>query len=406
MTGFRLSDISFSGVLVGFYLFSVPAFSYSLELGLSQLPQVVGGVLVLYAVAFAFQRGYLMKNTAVLLYLLFTVWCFISSQFTVIFVPPVLLMTLLKVAVISASVGILINTKTDLVQCLLVYFASIFIIVYLNHDDILALRGMTESDDTERFAGTLQNANTAALYAISIIWSGIVLIMSKKQGLLMKIFVATGMILGFVLVIYSGSRKGMLGIAILTLSSSYLMFRFYGKSVLAKAVLALLAFVGIIGMAYFLYTSPFFDRMESTISEGKYDTRVYLFREAINVWNSSPRNFLIGIGLGNFIFYNTWNLYSHSTLSETLVSTGLIGFIIYFSSIFSVIWLYLKVYRKKSGVNRIIAQLMMVFLLLILLFNTFAVMITNRLFWPMISLIFAYGITLKNEDPDPVTNTV
>jgi O-antigen ligase len=193
----------------------------------------------------------------------------------------------------------------------------------------------------------------------------------------------------------------------MSLAFSYILYSYFGRSFLGKSLLTILVLSVIAVLGYMIITSPFFYRIIDTFEGGVAgDNRLYLFLESLKVWNSTPKNFLIGIGLGNFIFYNPLFLYTHSTISETLVSTGIIGFLIYFSSIASVILLFIKLRRKSQHKQKQIAELMLIFLLLILVFNAFAVMIYNRLFWPMLGIVSAYGVNLRSSDTEIRSNPI
>lgn len=118
----------------------------------------------------------------------------------------------------------------------------------------------------------------------------------------------------------------------------------------------------------------------------------------MNVWGSSLKNMIVGVGTDNYRFFNSLNDYSHSTISETLVCTGIIGFGLYFSSFFSIIAGYIKQIRFSNADTKIIIILVLIFLLSFLFFSVTAVMYDDRLFWPLLGMICSYSLAIKEKN--------
>lgn len=389
--------LSTGNLLAGIYLFSVPVFSHSESWGLSYIPQIIGFLIVVYAAYIILSKMYFYNNYALYIYFGFCIWTVFSSFFSPHQVDSFAILSLLKIALISGGISFLIQKPGDLKIILLFYFFSIFLNFILNFNDIMWLRTEGELQDDMRFAGTFENANSAATYALSVIWSGIFVLVSSRRRFLMRLFILTGIFLAGFVIIYSGSRQGILGSFVLAFGFSYLSYKRYGHNTTSRFLIIIGVIVSLSLLSYVMITSPFFSRITSifTIGESSFSLRAYLIKESLNVWSSSPRNFFLGIGYGNFHLHNYLRLYSHNTFTETLVTTGLVGFLLFFTSIGSIFVFYYKLLKTTKGKTKIEVFSVMVFLVLFLFFSLLSVMITERVFWPMIGLFYAHGMILK-----------
>ena len=388
--------ISAGSILVGIYLLSVPLFSHSREMGLSIFPRIIGGVVLAYTLFYLLHIGRIKRNSTIGIYFLFTIWCIIPYIFSGYPMNYEGMVSTIQVGLITICAAILINSEKDFIVTLLVFFSSVFFVVWLNLESLMSFGTVELGTEADRFSGTLQNPNTTALYAIAIIWSGVMLLILIKQLLLLRFIIVFGLMSAIFLVIASGSRKGLIGLGIISIAiANYLIIR-YGRSKTRKFVLVFLVGLGVAALFYLVMGSPFFYRLELMfLGEPSSIYRAYLFEEAIKVWNSSVKNLVIGVGIGNFERFNYLYTYSHSTISEALVCTGVIGFVLYFASIFAVIKVFYKGYEYNVDKSKGFFQLFLVFLLVVLFFNIFAVMFSSRMFWPLIGIISSYGLLLK-----------
>lgn len=394
---------SFGAYLIGIYLFSVPVFAYSGKLGLNVIPQIIGVFLTCYAFYDLTKVRQFPKNRALILYFLFTIWSITCYFFAEYQFETETLFTLIKVTIITLSVASLIKNQSDFYISLSIFFISVFMAVILNIKDILAISNLNEITDNERFAGTFANANTAALYCLAIIWTGFLLLFKQNQSFFFKVLILAGLTLAGLLIIYSGSRKGLLGLGLFSVGLGYFIIKMYGNTALRKIFFIIVVLAGLVTTFLLIYTSPFFYRVLTIFKhEASSDERIYLFTKAINLWSSSLKYFIFGVGVDNFQFYNELKVYSHSTISETLVCTGIVGFGLYFASLFSIFSTYLKVFRKIIYDEKISIIFVLIFLILLLFFNSTAVMLSDRLFWPMLGIISSHGIlidwTIQNEE--------
>ena len=390
---------SFGSFLVGTYLSSVPIFSYSSVMALTFIPQIIGAFLSLYAVYELLKIRVFNKNISIIFYFLFSIWSVVSFPFSEYKSQNSELLTLAKTVIITGCAAFLIRNQTEFIFSLAIFFISIFLAFWLNLEDILGFRNFNSITNEERFAGTLGSANTAALYGLAITWSGLMLLFTTKRNLIRTLLILMGLILAGIIVLYSGSRKGLIGLAFISIATVWIPIKKFGSTYFRKTLLAILLLGITCAIVIVIFRSPFSSRMQ-TMFQGDASTfnRVYLFKEAINVWLSSLKNTITGVGIGNFSFHNSLHTYSHSTVSETLVCTGIIGFGLYYIGFLSIFSSFINSLRFSKSEEKTNILLVIIFLFLILFFSLTAVMYNDRLFWPLLGIISSYGITLKKNN--------
>jgi O-antigen ligase len=386
------------GFLAGIYLFSVPILSYSETLGLFMVPQYIGFILVIYAVYDLFKSKQFTRSRFALFYVLFAICSIISYLYSEHKEQTEPILTLVKVMIITVSISQLIRNRLDYSLCLFIFFISIFIALYLNYDEILRMRSSDSFSEEERFAGSFANANTAALYCLAVFWAGFTWLFHVRDKSILKIIIIPGLLLALMVTLYSGSRKGLLGLGLLSMGVAWVTLKLFGTNHFRRALIGLSILVAMAFLFKFLYHSPFFYRLQGMFEgESSSNVRSELFRQAIAIWSGSVRNLVVGIGINNFKFYNDYFAYSHSTISETLVSTGIIGFTLYFTGFLVSFSDYYKLYKKHYAPYQIVILFNLFMLFLILFFNSTAVMFDDRLFMPLLGIISAYGLVLKRE---------
>jgi O-antigen ligase len=128
----------------------------------------------------------------------------------------------------------------------------------------------------------------------------------------------------------TASRKSFIGFLLFT--TLWLLFC-YSRAAL-KSTLSLFLVVTVVFGVYFILTSmlpgsQLVERLEAVDHAGVLDvTRTNLYREAWALFLAKP---VTGVGLGNFMVYSAYRAYSHSEYAEVLSTTGIVGFVLYFS---------------------------------------------------------------------------
>ncbi len=387
--------------MVGAYLFSVAVFSYSIDLSLNFIPQWFGILVVLYAVLDFVRTKKLNVPGEIWLYGIFVLWLIITTAIAGVLNDDDF-MTLMKVAIVTLSVTQLIKSERDFYNALFIYGTSVFLVVYLNLETLMYLRfALDWMSGLSQFDGTLANANVAAMYALSIVWLSFLLLTQSKSTNIIKFLCLSFMSTALYILYFSGSKKGMISVGLFAIFVAWLVLKRYRFSFLQLFASLLVGTSIVVSSIYYIYTSPFFYRLESMVHLRQFDSsfgsRLYLFNAAIELWLDNVKNIILGIGHNNFINYNAYGAYSHSTISEVLVSSGIIGFGFYFSSL----CLLLKnVYAqtKKTYNLPTFAPTMncLIFLIIVFFFNTTAVLYSARDLWPLIGMVGAFSMSLQS----------
>src|SRR4030042_4451692 len=262
------SKTTLGALLVGAYLFSVPAFAYSESRGLTIIPQITGALLVAYAI-FDILINSLKINIPkeIALYGLLGLWGAITFFFgsTTSEWGTLSLGTLIKVAIATLASAQLIKDEPDFLTALRIFIFSILFVYYQNMGELRYLRIADKITEMARFAGTLANANTAAIFSLTIIWASILLLLYSRKGLFRTALFFVPIAISLLIIYYSGSKKGMIGIGLFALFMTRLLY-IRAQSFYRKGLVVLVSCALLIIAAYFIYASPFFFRMEQLFS--------------------------------------------------------------------------------------------------------------------------------------------
>jgi O-antigen ligase len=386
--------MTFRGIFVGAYLFSVPVFSYSESMGLVIIPQIRGVLLVAYAIFDMLRTKSIKIPFEIQLYGLLGLWAattFIFGESTSDLRP---LGTLIKVVIVTLACAQLINDETDLFTALKIFVVSIPIVYYLNIDDLQSLSLVSQVAEDDRFAGTLTNANTAAIFSLTIIWASIFLLLLSKKSLLRKALFFIPIGFSLLIIKYSGSKKGLIGISLFVLFFARLLYIRQHASFYKKSLVILVSISLIVVTVYFIYTSPFFYRIEEILDGGSISDikRLELANEAINVWLMNWKTFFMGVGYDNFRLFSAMQTYSHSTPFELLASNGIIGFFLFVAFLALLFYKFLYLYRHALNQEfKTIFFSALIFLFLYSFFLVAAILHDSRELMPILGCLAAFG---------------
>ena len=387
--------ITLRACVVGVYLFSVPAFAYSGPLGLTFIPQITGALLLAYAIIDGLSSLRITIPKEIGLYGLFGLYAVITFYFGADMDADRILKlgTLIKVVIATLASAQLIKDEDDLITALQIFVFSILFVFYLNMEELQYLRIAGRITEADRFAGTLANANTAAIFSLTIIWASIFLLLRSKKGFLRTLFlIPIG--LSSLIIYYSGSKAGLLGIGLFVFFVARLMYIRQHSSFYKKILVIMISVLLIILVGYFIYMSPFFSRMEQLVyMASTSDTERYdLALEAINVWLMNGKTFLIGVGYDNFRSFSYLQTYSHNTPLELLASNGIIGLFLFMGFFFLLFRRFLFLYRQIfSQELRSILFSVLIFLSIFSFFMISAVLQDSRELMPILGCLAAFG---------------
>ena len=185
------------------------------------------------------------------------------------------------------------------------------------------------------------NANT--LGNMCFICAGLSLLIFKKikYG---SILMISSVCISLYVAILSGSKKAFF--IILVFNLLMLMFKlkyFIMKKTRKSIVVIVLTFVllGCFGTSIsdFFENSIVYQRI--LLADKTDEVRLDLYNEAISTFLENP---IMGVGFQQSTYYSSLSLYTHSGFMETLVGTGLIGFII---------WIQYYVYALKHSLSNL-----------------------------------------------------
>ncbi len=195
-----------------------------------------------------------------------------------------------------------------------------------------------------RIEGQAGNANAFAYIMLFMVF-GIFYFLGSKISWIRKKFLTAFTVLPVIGIIYSGSRKGFLGL--LAFLFLWWLFCFSNKTFKNPFKVILILLVFLVG-SYFIFTFVMQNtnmgrRFERLQKEGS-KSRVQMYVEGFQMIRKHP---VFGVGLDNYRALSSSGSFSHSEYIEVAATTGIVGFIIYFS-IYIVLWRRLSRIQKMT----------------------------------------------------------
>lgn len=261
-----------------------------------------------------------------------------------------------------------IENAENILLKIIMYAGIIFSIYIVMHYGIT--KYFSKLISGERIGAEINNVNSIGLQtAISFVIATFYGIYQNKK----KYFLLS--IIPLIISLGTGSRKVILLIVI----GIILLFAFKKeeKINLLKTIKKLIVFVSIIIAFIYIIRLPMFatiyERMEMTIKglvgQEKVDTSTHLreiyIEAGINQFLKKP---IVGLGVANskYITYETVGreTYLHNNYVELLATTGIIGFCLYYSVYFYIIFSCVKMLKKKSKYTSIVLIIFLVNIIL------------------------------------------
>lgn len=233
-----------------------------------------------------------------------------------------------------------------------------------------------------RVFGTLGNSNLYALLLVINLTIGVAFAIFKKNWLLKLIgLLAIGV--SVVMILHTGSKKGMAGIILVP---AIFYFLWSGMNMRRRPVLVMLAgalaFLVLVGAVSLIMTGQHFDRLEvflkgltsGELGRGDNSTagRIELYRIGYQV---AMDNLILGVGLDNFKFhsggsfgFDAVGVYAHSNYIELLATCGILAFTAYYGAFIYMLYTLFKLRRCiyfEETAARYSSTTVVVFLILI-----------------------------------------
>ena len=261
---------------------------------------------------------------------------------------------------------------------------------------------MTDVSVSDQLRATGLTSNANSLAQLMVLAVSCALMFWRSQESFFVASIKKGCIIifacvAFYIVLQSGSRKATLYSALFIVgwlvwlfpkgTGASALFLRVGSVVLILAISgAVLTFV----MDDTIVGKRFAQLMESgggsVVSGSQEDIRFEMYRDGFRMFLEHP---IAGVGLGHFMLYFWLPMYSHSDYMEPLACTGLVGFLIYHSFYWIIIYRIVKLRSKSRDTNmRYKLGLMMLTLSIVLLWGV------GTPHWPdaiILSLLLTYG---------------
>lgn len=386
--------------LVGIQLASVIIFS-SWSLETSWIPQAIALPIILI---FGFQTLFHRRLTLykpIEMYSLWIIWAIltlvIAGAFSMITSDSII--TLVKLLLITFIYSNIVESRRDLVVIALVVFLGYWIAIALSWDELDTIRDHIQTPEyTQRLYGVAGNPNLLALYTIVMITLVLVLlgtpIKTALKFLLFPFLPALLYILNMV-----GSRKGFLALPLTILVWFYFLHfaRFKSITIQGKISLLILSLFMVVSGWVTIRTSPHFKRfavlLDFSAKEHSRDERMELFHAGVDMFIHKP---VFGVGYDRYRvevykYGLPHDVYSHSTVIETLTCTGIIGFALYYCSHLLLLRHAVKLRRQLlNSYDWYALSWIIIMLINILFFSIFCVMTDNRFFWPLTGCMVGY----------------
>lgn len=211
------------------------------------------------------------------------------------------------------------------------------------------------------------NANTLAYFTFYSTFASFILYeKANSYKNLYKILFIITILMTFILPLYTASRQIL--IIQIPLIISLLFIKFFKLKKKNIAMLVSLIIIGFLVGSYYYnnyYSGSYL--YERTTLELKEDNRYYLLKEAFNV---GINNIITGVGPRNFILFNKYNAFSHSTYLELFANVGIVGITLY--TIMTISFIIIQ-YRRYLNTKKPIFIYFIVFGIFFIIDNVFFV---------------------------------
>ena len=239
--------------------------------------------------------------------------------------------------------------------------------------------------------GFIGNPNDFA-YIILFLIFGLLFFWRFKLSTLWYIFLSTLIIIASLSIIYSGSRKGFLGLlAFLSLWYYFCYLKETTKRPLISIITLLILCIFIYYITKYVMSSTYLGvRFGLEYNES---LRILLYKEGLNMIKSSP---IFGVGLNNFSALSITKMYSHSDYIEVASTTGIIGFVLYFS-IYVLLWRRLNRITNLTNDDQLlyIINLFKAAIIIILLLAFGRPNIDSKITWILLAGLIGYSWSIE-----------
>lgn len=392
----------FSSILLGFYVFTVPAMANDREL--VKYSTAAGLLLVaIFGVEFILtrQRKLLFPPEFTGLWFFITLVvasCLWATSRDTAIGTATTCAQLLALALITFNILVSRRTLLPLTIGFVTSMVWVVLGVLLDHGGILTL------SVEERVGGALKNANA---YAVALVTASVYcwyIFQRTRSNLIKCLLVCCIIIFSQHVIFFSGSRKGMIALVIAV--SLYILLRGVlarRASIAQRMGWVLLAVAMGTGFWMVIQLSSFASRFQEfdedlDTSGGKRGAMVVT---ALELWESAP---ILGKGVNQFReYFHARRTYSHNNYVELLANNGLLGFTTYYS-FFVLLVNNMFALMHKNLISRSAVAWMLVIIVLLLFWDVGVVSYYAKNNWLLLSVLAAMvhiaPFELRDNAPD------
>lgn len=244
-------------------------------------------------------------------------------------------------------------------------------------------------------SGITKNANSFAYHLLFVIFA-IFYFWEKKSSILWRILLLAFVVGIMIAVIFSGSRKGFLGVlAFLALWYLFCQSKKFLKNTSTTFVVLLLLIVGTYYTTNYVMSQTYLGKRFEHLEKYGDSIRIMLYKEGFEMIRNNP---IMGVGLDNFRVFSASGLYSHSDYIEVAADTGIVGFFLYFL-IYLLLWRRFSIIQSEVDNPRLlyIMGFLKASIITILLVAFGRVNIASKLTWIFIAAAIGFTWSVKSE---------
>lgn len=359
--------------------------------GLSRIMILYGFILAgAFSIYFLYHR--LRLQPEVIVYFLWVVWS-LNGVFVAIDRALYLekLFTVIQMGMLLFLISGVISLKRNIsVIMFSVIIANIVVLLLSFYTGELLVAG--EAEERVRAAGIVGNANGFAYQLIFVVYA-VFYFWKSKSSVHWRIFLTFILVTSLIGIIYSGSRTGIIGVAIFIL----LWWYFCHKKTLPKNplriyIILLILLVGISYSVNYVLSKTYLGKRIQYIEhfeDASSQTRLQLYKDSFDVIIHSP---IFGVGLSNFVLFSPSGEYTHSNYLEIAANTGIVGVFLYYA-IYFILW------RRLNRINRLYKEphfsytigLLKAAIITVLIQSFSTVNYSSKITWIFLAAIIGYS---------------
>ena len=246
-----------------------------------------------------------------------------------------------------------------------------------------------------RLEGVTQNANSFAYQMLFVIFA-VFFFWRRYSSRWVRVMFLAVLFVASMSIVYSGSRKGILSILIFVFMWwIYCQRKKLPKHPLMIYLALLLLLAGIYFSVDFVLSKTYLGKRfgENDVARGS-NARLSLYMESLEVISKYP---VFGVGINNFKTFSSSGLYSHSDYMEVATSTGIVGFILYFST-YIILWRRLNRIKAMTNDDHLLYRIGVIkaAIITILCIAAGRVNLSSKMTWIYLACAIGYSWSLES----------